>query len=150
MEIKNKKIFLHHLATVLAFTATLGGFLFVFIPMGSTSLLGKILSMVVFLVINLGYAMYKSRPKKKLTIFITKKLKVNIFFGDLFEGKTNIVIPVNEYFDTLVDDKVISSKTLHGMLVRYIFGGNEQNLINQINEQLKNNSSFYEKQLFAK
>ena len=58
---------------------------------------------------------------RKCTFRIRNNLKINIFYGDLFEQKGNIIIPVNEYFDTIVDDKIIAEKTLHGQFVKKIF-----------------------------
>lgn len=49
--------------------------------------------------------------------------KVYIQYGDIFSDEEvnnptecrNIVIPVNRCFDTIVDNKLIAEKTLHGM-----------------------------------
>lgn len=39
---------------------------------------------------------------------------INIYFGDIFAQTGRKVIAFNEYFDTVVDEKIISSKTLNG------------------------------------
>ena len=39
---------------------------------------------------------------------------VNIIFGDIFKQRELKVIAFNEYFDTLVDDKIISHASLNG------------------------------------
>lgn len=45
---------------------------------------------------------------------------IKIHKGDIFDGNELTVIPVNRFFDTLVDDVVISSRTLHGkFIMRY-------------------------------
>lgn len=70
-------------------------------------------------------------------------------YGDLFSineitdsnERRNIVIPVNRCFDTIVDNRVISEKTLHGMMLNKLFstGVYSQSSVNQqIQEQLKN------------
>ena len=70
-------------------------------------------------------------------------------YGDLFsvnevfdsDERRNIVIPVNRCFDTIVDNRVISEKTLHGMMLKkmYSTGMYSQAALNQqIQEQLKN------------
>ena len=46
------------------------------------------------------------------------------------------MIPVNEYFDTTVDDKIISSKTIHGKFIKKFFGGNEVDLKRQLTNGL--------------
>jgi hypothetical protein len=64
--------------------------------------------------------------------------KVNIKCGDLFSEDGLKTIPFNEYFDTLVDDKIISNKSLNGIFINKYFSGNIQELDNFI---LKNSDS---------
>jgi ABC-type transport system involved in cytochrome bd biosynthesis fused ATPase/permease subunit len=64
------------------------------------------ISIAVF-IIALLYAIMKIWKKEKLSLNIAKKLRTNIYYGDLFKVSGIIVIPVNEYFDTIVDDKII-------------------------------------------
>lgn len=88
------------------------------------------------LLVSALYALITVWPKNKIKLKLTEKVKVEVFFGDLFSAKEIIVIPVNEYFDTIVDDKIISSKTLHGIFVKNYFGGNEADLKKQISNSL--------------
>ena len=61
------------------------------------------------------------------------KYKVTIEEGDLFRSNGVIVIPVNEYFDTQVDDHIIDHDTIHGMFVdRYVSKFGKQALDNAI------------------
>jgi len=82
------------------------------------------------------YALYTNRSKGKIELSLSDKVKAKIFFGDLFKSNEIIVIPVNEYFDTTVDDKIISSKTVHGKFIQRFFGGNEAELKKQIKKEL--------------
>lgn len=82
------------------------------------------------------YALYANRSKGKIELSLSDKVKAKIFFGNLFEAKEIIVIPVNEYFDTTVDDRIISSKTIHGKFIKTFFGGNEAQLKKQIKKGL--------------
>lgn len=86
--------------------------------------------------ISAVYALRIIWPKSKIKLKLTEKVKAEVFFGDLFSANEVIVIPVNEYFDTIVDDKIISSKTLHGLFIKKYFDGNEANLKKQINQSL--------------
>ena len=86
--------------------------------------------------INLSISLYTIRKKKKLSINLTKLVKANIYYGDLFQNKGIVVIPVNEYFDTIVDEKIISSNTLHGYFVKQFFTGNDKELKQQITKSL--------------
>jgi len=82
------------------------------------------------------YAMFANRTKNRIELKLTDKVKSTIFYGDLFDAQEIIVIPVNEYFDTIVDDKIISSKTVHGKFIQKFFGGNEAELKSQIRKGL--------------
>lgn len=52
--------------------------------------------------------------KEKLTI---NNSTVTIKVGDIFEEEELRVIPFNEYFDTCVDNRIISDRTLNGMYI---------------------------------
>ncbi len=93
---------------------------------------------LLFLLLTLAviYALYANRCKNKIELNLSDKVKAKIFFGDLFESKEIIVIPVNQYFDTIVDEKIISSNTIHGKFIQKFFGGNEAELKKQIKKEL--------------
>lgn len=61
---------------------------------------------------------------------------VNIKSGDLFAEQGYKVIPFNEYFDTLVDDKIISNNSLNGIYIKKFFNEN----INSLDKFILNNS----------
>lgn len=46
--------------------------------------------------------------------------EVNVVAGDIFQQPGLKVIAFNEYFDTLVDERVISSRSVNGMFVKQI------------------------------
>ena len=46
------------------------------------------------------------------------RVSLEIKYGDLFKEEGLKVIGFNEYFDTIVDEKIISSKTLNGMFLQ--------------------------------
>ncbi len=79
------------------------------------------LSFVVLIIIYL-VIWYKANKLTNINIDIDGS-KVNIKCGDLFAEDGFKTIPFNEYFDTLVDDKVISSKSLNGIFINKYFGG---------------------------
>jgi len=90
----------------------------------------------VLLALAVIYALYANRSKSKIELNLSAKVKAKIFFGNLFKENEIIVIPANEYFDIAVDDKIISSKTIHGKFVKTFFGGNEAELKKQIKKGL--------------
>ena len=44
-------------------------------------------------------------------------LNINIFYGNIFECNDLKLIPFNEYFDTIVDNKIIAKNTLNGKFI---------------------------------
>ena len=58
-----------------------------------------------------------------------------IRFGNVFEGKGVIVIPVNEYFDGELGDHV-SENSLHGRFIRDVLGGQSKTFFDLTSEAL--------------
>ena len=84
------------------------------------------------------------RKKAKITIK-SIGMEVNIKRGDLFKETGVIVIGVNDFFDTIVDDTHISSRSLHGMMILKHWGGNVGDLDSQIQNGLASNVFEYVK-----
>ncbi|MGV0754324.1 macro domain-containing protein [Empedobacter brevis] len=71
---------------------------------------------------------------------------VNIKSGDLFTENGFKVIPFNEYFDTIVDEKIIASSSLNGIYINQYLDTTLQGLDNHIiqnsdNEDVIDNNS---------
>jgi len=50
--------------------------------------------------------------------------EVEVYFGDIFEDTAELkAISFNEYFDTQVDDKIISKGSLHGQFIEKLYAG---------------------------
>lgn len=62
--------------------------------------------------------------------------QIVIKFGDLFKQDGWKAIPVNEFFDSIVDDNHVSSKSLHGILLKNYWSRNTENWDQQINDSL--------------
>jgi len=65
---------------------------------------------------------------------------VNIKCGDIFSEPGFKVIPFNEYFDTLVDDKIISNSSLNGIYIKKYFNEN----INELDKFIVANSDEFD------
>lgn len=58
---------------------------------------------------------------------------VYVQYGDVFsedevdtpDQRRNIIIPVNRCFDTIVDDDLVSSKTLHGIAFKRLYSSDQ-------------------------
>ncbi len=93
------------------------------------------------IIINIIYGVISVLPKNSVKLKLGENLKVDVGFGDLFQKEGVVVIPVNDYFDTLVDEKVVSSNTIHGIFVKRFFSGNEKLLKRLISASLKKYSA---------
>lgn len=83
-----------------------------------------------------------------ITGFLKRKIEIRsnafdtriiIQFGDLFEQDGWKAVPVNEFFDSLVDDKHVSSESLHGIFLQKLWGGNIADWDKQIDNSLSDN-----------
>lgn len=101
------------------------------------------LYLIIFGLISVSFGWFSIRKKKSIKLSLSERVKASVYYGDIFNNNGIIIIPVNEYFDTLVDDRVIAENTLHGMFIKQFFGGNEKALRNQIIHSL-NNKPFIE------
>ncbi|USK64043.1 macro domain-containing protein [Peribacillus frigoritolerans] len=123
---------------ILGFSATLLSFyLTIYNPLTNVSVTIKIILIVLFMLMNFGVAFVLGWPKSNINLNISNKIDLNIYYNDLFNQNGIIVIPVNEYFDTLVDERIISSSTLHGQFIKKVFGGNIEELEFKINKELQ-------------
>lgn len=75
---------------------------------------------------------------KKITIDIDGS-SVIIKAGDLFEERDFKVIPFNEYFDTIVDNRIISEKSLNGIFIKEYLSKSIQELDGFIIENCDSN-----------
>ena len=87
---------------------------------------------VVLLVLVYMIVWLYANKKKKVKLIINN---TNVFIkeGDIFQQKGLKIIPFNEYFDTVVDDKVISSNSLNGIYIT-----NYVKDIKALNDNIKN------------
>ena len=89
-------------------------FIFVDIPAQYKTYAGLSVALF-FLCLYLGLWGWYNKLKK-VNLFIEGS-RVAVFTGDIFEQSGLKAIPFNEYFDTKVDDKIISKKSLNGIYI---------------------------------
>lgn len=101
--------------------------------------------LVVFLyilgviVLSIAFALWQTWRKKAIMLKISNNLTISVNAGDLFSYAQNdnyVVIPVNEYFDTIVDEKVINKGSLHGQFILKYFADNPTRLHEEIEDYL--------------
>lgn len=100
---------------------------------GTALLLFMILLIIIYVCIYIYAINLKSVDIKINRVCLTIK------YGDLFKQEGLKVIPVNEYFDTTVDNKIISKSTIHGkfILANYPSVQHISILDNEIDKELK-------------
>lgn len=89
-------------------------------------------SFIILMFIYL-YIWYSANKLMNINIDIEGS-SVNIKCGDLFTEDGLKTIAFNEYFDTHVDDKIISTKSLNGIFINKYFSGKVQELDNFITQ----------------
>lgn len=87
-------------------------------------------------VISLIISLIITRERNSICVKISDRVKLNVKYGDIFSENGIVVIPVNDFFDVLVDDEVISRNTLHGKLVEKYFSDDIDFLNSEIKSKL--------------
>lgn len=114
------KDFLKVYGNIVSVLAGIESFILIFIEIpDNKKYCAAIINICVFiLILIVWYIIASNLTEKKISISGTQ---LTIKFGDLFTENGNKVISCNEYFDSIVDEKLISSKTLHGQVInKYI------------------------------
>lgn len=88
--------------------------------------------------------------------FLQHKVKINphgfdtdiyIEFGDLFSRSGWKAVAVNDFFDSQVDEDIVSSKSLHGYTINHYWPDNKDDWQKQINASIKGSSKPNENRL---
>ncbi len=112
----NKKLIEQYLQIVSVILAV-ESFVLMFVELSCLAkILTPIISLIVYIIVYL--IMYESACRQDEREIKIGNTRIYLKFGDLFNESGNKVIACNEYFDSIVDDKLISSKTLHGKVMK--------------------------------
>ena len=99
-----------------------------------------VLYVIGIIMLSTLFAVWQTWKKTKLTLKISNNLTLNVGAGDLFSfAKENnfVVIPVNEYFDTIVDSKIINSGSVHGQFISKYYADNHRLLHEETERNLR-------------
>ena len=122
---RQTKVFLSHfLIFIGAISACIGAFIW----LSGYSTTTQIIVGGCIILVGIGYAWFQMR--------INDSFPLQVEFGDLFEKKGVVIISVNEYFDTIVDNRIIATDTIHGKFIERLFKGRIQELDNKIRKAL--------------
>lgn len=89
-------------------------------------MVGKIIGTIILILVISGfYAFLLTKCQKKVNYFKNNGYTVIGKYGNILDsidlGNVNIVVPVNRCYDTIIDDLVISSNSVHGQIMQYLF-----------------------------
>jgi len=91
--------------------------IFVTLPDDCTLRICLAIGFVLLLIGIYFYLWWKANHTANISLQV-QGTNVEVKVGDIFEADGLKVIPFNEYYDTIVDDKIISSKSLHGQYIQ--------------------------------
>lgn len=101
-----------------------------------------IIYIAVVLLLSGGFACWQTWRKTSLDLKISNTLNVKVNEGNIFDyvGNENyVVIPVNEYFDTIVNEVIINKGTIHGQFIQKYYRDNHSKLHEEIEDYFKEN-----------
>jgi len=130
----NKNLWKNYLA-VLGTVGIFTSFLTIFITISDNYKLCLGIGFLIILIIIFFYLLYNANNLNSISLKING-LKINIFYGDLFNSNDLKLIPFNEYFDTVVDNVLIAENTLNGKFIKRNFPTAVANLDSQISTAL--------------
>lgn len=127
--------------TVAFFSSVITIVAFIITPNTRWSKVSCLIGFIIFLVITFGIKWWKANHQNN-AILLINNTKVEILTGDIFDQLTNpekhegeiTVIAVNDYYDDIVDDRIISKKSLHGQYINKIKNSGN---IDALNETIK-------------
>ena len=91
-------------------------FVFVFVTIPDDIKIYIAIAFGLFLLASYIVIWIYANHKKHITIKI-RNTRIIITEGDIFAQEGKKIIPANEYFDTIVDDKIIAKTSLHGQYI---------------------------------
>ncbi|MBW7475688.1 hypothetical protein K0T92_13120 [Paenibacillus oenotherae] len=119
----SKKI-LHTFYGFLSVISVITSIVFLFVeidPKSKAAIGGGALALLVLVYIVIWV---HGNMRRSITLTINTS-EIEVKFGDIFSEEADLkVIAFNEYFDTLVDEKVISSSSLNGIYIKKFYQGN--------------------------
>ncbi|WP_274654873.1 macro domain-containing protein [Paenibacillus humicola] len=127
----DKKI-IHTFYGFLSVISVITSIVFLFVEIDPKSKMGIGGGTLAFLVLVYTAIWIHANMRRSIKLTINTS-EIEVKFGDIFSEKADFkAIAFNEYFDTLVDEKVISSSSLNGIYIKKFYQGNTSVLDNII------------------
>lgn len=91
-----------------------------------------IITFLVIYILSFVCALLYYYFKRRVIYLKYNRFKVSGTYGNILDyigaSKVNLIIPVNSCFDTKIDDSVISTNSLHGKVIKFLY---DNNLVSQ-------------------
>lgn len=116
----SKRLLFELYCKIISIIVGIESFVFIFVDIPNDyKWIAALISAAIFIIAFIAVLIYANNQNSVVVDLCCANLTVK--FGDLFSEDGNKVISCNEYFDSIVDEKLISSKTLHGQVMnKYI------------------------------
>lgn len=92
-----------------------------------------IITFLVIYILSFVCALLYYYFKRRVIYLKYNRFKVSGTYGNILDyigaSKVNLIVPVNSCFDTKIDDSVISTNSLHGKVIKFLY---DNNLVSQI------------------
>lgn len=141
MKLSFDPINLEYFYEISGWLGTILSFIFIFINLPESPEM-KLLLLFLLLIIIFPFLYFGISQFNKRRQHISLKINNTDFvikIGDIFNEKKSLkVIPFNEYFDTDVENEIISDKTLNGFFIEEFYKNNVSDLNDAISDSLKN------------
>ena len=116
----SKRLLFELYCKIISIIVGIESFVFIFVDIPNDyKWIAALISAAIFIIALIAVLIYANNQNRVVVDLCCANLTVK--FGDLFSEDGNKIISCNEYFDSIVDEKLISSKTLHGQVMnKYI------------------------------
>lgn len=128
----NKKLWRDY-CNIISVVCGIVSFIVIFVDIPTDKKLTMGLTFFVVLCLIFGFMLIIANCIKEKVLQING-IRFVVKFGDLFSERGLKTITFNEYFDTIVDEKIISSNTINGK-----FLNNQVTNIAQLDKEIENN-----------
>ena len=119
VKLSNRKLWKEYYA-VLSAISVIASFVFLFLKVPDGKELLCCIGFLICLIISFLIVWYRANHIQNAVLNINNST-LEIGLGDIFEEEGFKIIAFNEFFDTQVDDVVISRKTLNGKYITHFY-----------------------------
>lgn len=145
--LKKRFVFIKDIGIIVSPILTLVSFVYLYSPWNN--ILNKFFFKIIFVTLLVGFSY--AVIKRLYAYFITSitvhfknpNFHITIKYGDLFQEKNNIIIGINNYFDTFLGQQIIAPTSIQGQFEEKYYKDNISNFDNDIDNSIKRKKVSY-------